>query len=43
MASYIVKNRINKLDQIKDFDDDGYRFNDSFSTDNQWVFTRKAG
>jgi cytoplasmic iron level regulating protein YaaA (DUF328/UPF0246 family) len=43
MASYIVKNRINKLDQIKDFDVDGYRFNADFSTDNQWVFTRKAG
>ena len=43
MASYIVKNRINKLDQIKEFDVDGYKFNDNFSTDNKWVFTRKAG
>lgn len=43
MASFIVKNRITSLDQIKDFDIDGYRFNDVFSTDSQWVFTRKAG
>ncbi|MCZ6503727.1 MAG: peroxide stress protein YaaA [Gammaproteobacteria bacterium] len=43
MASFIIKNRISKLDQIKDFDVDGYRFNDNFSTETQWVFTRKAG
>lgn len=43
MASFIIKNRISKLDQIKEFDVDGYRFNDNFSTETQWVFTRKAG
>ena len=43
MASFIIKNRINKLDQIKDFDVDGYRFNVNFSTEARWVFTRKAG
>jgi uncharacterized protein len=43
MASFIVRNRINKLDQIKDFDVDGYKFNGNFSTEGQWVFTRKAG
>lgn len=43
MASFIVKNRIGKVEQIKEFDMDGYRFNESISTDNQWVFTRKAG
>ncbi len=42
MASFIVKNRINKLDQIKDFDLDGYRYNKALSTDTQWIFTRKA-
>lgn len=43
MASYIVKNRISKLEHIKDFDVDGYKFNKNFSTETQWVFTRKAG
>ncbi len=43
MASFIVKNRITKPDDIKDFDVDGYKFNESFSTDDNWVFTRKAG
>jgi len=42
MASYIVKNRINKPEALKAFTTDGYRFNDDFSTDTQWVFTRKA-
>ncbi|MEX0940938.1 MAG: peroxide stress protein YaaA [Pseudomonadales bacterium] len=42
MASYIVKNRINKPDGIKPFDVDGYEFNESFSTPTEWVFTRKA-
>ena len=42
MASFIIKNRISSQDQIKDFDVDGYRFNDNFSTEAQWVFTRKA-
>ena len=42
MASFIVKNRINKPDDIKAFSEDGYQYNQSYSTDNQWVFTRKA-
>ena len=42
MASFIVKNRINRPDDIKDFDGDGYRFNETFSTEDQWIFTRKA-
>ena len=42
MASFIVKNRINKPDDIKAFSKDGYQYNESYSTDAQWVFTRKA-
>jgi len=42
MASYIVKNRIDKAEDIKSFDVDGYHFNESYSSDTQWVFTRKA-
>jgi uncharacterized protein len=42
MASYIVKNRINSPEALQGFNTDGYRFNDNFSTDTQWVFTRKA-
>ena len=42
MASYIVHNRINKPEDIKSFDVDGYRFNPDLSGENDWVFTRKA-
>lgn len=42
MASFIVHNRINKPDDLKDFNEDGYVFNESFSSDDQWVFTRKG-
>jgi len=41
MATYIVKNRINKPADIKTFDLDGYVFNPSFSSEDKWVFTRK--
>jgi len=42
MAAFIVKNRINKPQDIKAFDLDGYKFNPGFSTDTEWVFTRKG-
>lgn len=42
MASFIVHNRINKPDDIKAFNVDGYVFNEGFSSDSQWVFTRKG-
>lgn len=40
MASFIVKNRINKPEDLKSFDVDGYRFNENLSNDKNWVFTR---
>jgi len=42
MASFIIKNRIGKPEDIKAFDIDGYRFNDDLSNEDSWVFTRKA-
>jgi hypothetical protein len=42
MASFIVKNRISKPEDIKGFSADGYQYNETYSTDDQWVFTRKA-
>ena len=42
MTSFIVKNRISKPEDIKSFDVDGYVFNPAFSTEDQWVFTRKS-
>jgi len=40
MASYIIKNRIEKVEDIKGFDVAGYSFNDRFSTGDDWIFTR---
>ena len=42
MASFIVQNRISKPDDLKEFDKDGYKFNESFSSEERWVFTRKG-
>ncbi|MFT5211261.1 MAG: cytoplasmic iron level regulating protein YaaA (DUF328/UPF0246 family) [Flavobacterium sp.] len=42
MATYIVKNRIVSPRALKDFDIDGYQFNDALSSDSDWVFTRRA-
>lgn len=42
MASYIVRNRITSPEAIKAFDLDGYVFNETLSSDTDWVFTRKA-
>ncbi|MFP6807943.1 MAG: peroxide stress protein YaaA [Pseudomonadales bacterium] len=41
MASFIVKNRISKTDQIKEFDVDGYKYSSDLSSEFDWVFTRK--
>lgn len=42
MASYIIKNRLKKVADLKGFDVDGYSFNDAMSQGNELVFTRKA-
>lgn len=40
MARYLIKHRINTLDDTKKFDSDGYCYNEKLSNDNEWVFTR---
>ena len=40
MARYIIKNQIENVDDLKDFDIDGYRFDPNQSTDNEWLFYR---
>ena len=41
MARYIVDKRIDDPQGLKDFDYEGYRFNESLSAGNDWVFTRR--
>jgi len=40
MARYIVKNRLETPDPIKNFDDNGYAYRSDLSEGNTWVFTR---
>ncbi len=42
MASHIIRERINKPEDLKRFDLDGYRFAESLSDEDTWVFTRKG-
>jgi cytoplasmic iron level regulating protein YaaA (DUF328/UPF0246 family) len=40
MARFIIKNRLSQPEQLKDFDMNGYRYNEEMSTPQQWLFTR---
>ena len=40
MSGYIVRNRINELEGLKEFNDGGYRFTEELSDEKTWVFTR---
>lgn len=40
MAAYIIQNRLNTPEQIKNFDTDGYYFSEEQSKGNEWVFLR---
>ena len=42
MARYMVLNRIEDPEGLKDFDLDGYKFQPKLSDENDWVFTRKS-
>lgn len=42
MAKYIIKNKIQDPENMKDFNENGYRFNKELSTDREWYFTRLA-
>ena len=40
MTRFIIQNHINEVEEIKNFNLGGYAFNESLSTDKEWVFTR---
>ena len=41
LSRYIIQNKLNDPEDIKLFNEDGYRFNKKLSNENNWVFTRK--
>ena len=40
MAAFIIKGKITDIEDIKNFDIDGYNFNSAMSEGDKWVFTR---
>ena len=40
MSGYILRNRINEAEDLKGFNDGGYRFTSELSDESTWVFTR---
>lgn len=42
MSRYIIDNELNKIEDLKQFDSDGYQFKSALSDDKIWVFTRRS-
>jgi len=40
MTRFIIKEKINHPEALKSFEEDGYVFNQEYSSENEWVFTR---
>lgn len=41
LSRYIIQNQLHDIETIKEFNEDGYAFNEEMSKGNTWVFTRK--
>lgn len=41
LSRYIIQNKLSDPEELKSFNEDGYRFNKTLSKGNNWVFTRK--
>lgn len=41
LSRYIIQNQLSDPEDIKNFDVDGYKFNNKLSKGNNWVFTRR--
>ncbi|MCW9087961.1 MAG: peroxide stress protein YaaA [Gammaproteobacteria bacterium] len=40
LSRFVIQNRLTEPEAMKDFDVDGYVFNEELSSDSKWVFTR---
>ena len=40
MARYMIDQRAEKADDLKNFDVEGYRYNEELSSQHEWIFTR---
>ncbi|OKY74229.1 MAG: hypothetical protein BM485_14480 [Desulfobulbaceae bacterium DB1] len=41
MADFVIQNRLTRIDDLKTFDRDGYRYRQSLSSDTEFVFSRE--
>jgi len=41
MTRFAIDNQIEDPEQLKEFDYEGYQFDENLSESNEWVFTRK--
>jgi hypothetical protein len=41
LSRYIIQNQLSAPEDIKAFNQDGYKFNKSLSKGNTWVFSRR--
>ena len=42
MARFAIENRLEKVEDLKAYDRDGYRFDKNLSTDTDWIFIREG-
>ena len=40
MCNYIIRNRLDRPEDLKSFDSEGYQYNKKVSSDYEWIFTR---
>jgi cytoplasmic iron level regulating protein YaaA (DUF328/UPF0246 family) len=40
MVNYIIRNRLENPENLKEFSDEGYRFDQDLSSESSWVFLR---
>ena len=40
MVNYIIRKRLESPEGLKDFSDEGYRFDKDLSSESSWVFLR---
>lgn len=40
MARYIIQKQLSNIEDLKEYNVDGYRFHETLSSENEWVFTR---
>jgi cytoplasmic iron level regulating protein YaaA (DUF328/UPF0246 family) len=41
MSAYVIKQQLENVEDLKNFDTDGYSYNSAMSSAREWVFTRK--